>query len=132
MTALFVLWSGHDLMIGLAKSPEGKARVFRESLVAYFHLEQPDSLPIIGAKPESLRNAAAPSPSDNSSAQPPQIQVVESEPAIDDSRVQLRKAADFHCLHRSLTLPRPCRSTRATQGFRIAFAVRPRLRHPWW
>ncbi|ERR1700733_4095321 len=95
MTALFVLWSGHDLMIGLAKSPEGKARVFRESLVAYFHLEQPDSLPIIGAKPESLRNAAAPSPSDNSSAQPPQIQVVESEPAIDDSRVQLRKAADF-------------------------------------
>jgi TonB family protein len=95
MTALFVLWSGHDLMIGLAKSPEGKARVFRESLVAYFHLEQPDSLPIIGAKPESPRNAAAPSPADNSSAQPPQIQVVESEPAIDDSRVQLRKAADF-------------------------------------
>ena len=95
ITALFVLWSGHDLMIGLAKSPEGKARVFRESLVAYFHLEQPDSLPIIGAKPESPRNAAAPSPVDNSSAQPPQIQVVESEPAIDDSRVQLRKAADF-------------------------------------
>ena len=95
ITALFVLWSGHDLMIGLAKSPEGKARVFRESLVAYFHLEQPDSLPIIGAKPESPRNAAAPSPADNSSAQPPQIQVVESEPAIDDSRVQLRKAADF-------------------------------------
>ena len=95
MTGLFVLWSGHDLMIGLAKSPEGKARVFRESLVAYFHLEQPDSLPIIGAKPESPRNAAAPSPADNSSAQPPQIQVVESEPAIDDSRVQLRKAADF-------------------------------------
>ena len=55
MAALILLWSGHDLIIGFVKSPEGKARVFRESLVAFFHLEQPDVMPVIGARPERPR-----------------------------------------------------------------------------
>ncbi len=51
MTAVFLLWSGRDLLMGFATSPEGKARVLRESVAAFFHLEQPDSMPVIGAKP---------------------------------------------------------------------------------
>jgi TonB family protein len=95
VAALFLLWSGHGLLIDFVKSPEGKARVMRESLAAYFHLEQPDVLPVIGAKPEGAANAAAPSGPDNSSAQSPQLQVVESQQPLDDSHAQLRKAADF-------------------------------------
>lgn len=95
MTAVFFLWSGHDLLIGFAKSPEGKARVLRESVAAFFHLEQPDVMPVIGAKPERPRDASGSLPSDNSTGQALQLQVVESQPTIDDSHVQLRKAADF-------------------------------------
>jgi len=93
MAAAFCLWSGHDLIIGFVKSPEGKARVFRESLAAYFHLEPPEVTPVIGASPEAPRTASA-TTADNS-AQLPQLQVVESQPAIDDAHLQLRKAADF-------------------------------------
>jgi TonB family protein len=95
MAAVFFLWSGHDLLIGFAKSPEGKARVLRESVASYFHLEQPDVMPVIGAKPEKPGEGEGSVPSENSTAQMPQLQVVESQPAIDDSHTQLRKAADF-------------------------------------
>ena len=95
LTAMFLLWSGHALLIDFVKSPEGKIRVMRESLAAYFHLEPPDVMPVIGAKPEGSSNASTPSSSDNSSAQTPQLQVVESQPSLDDSHPQLRKAADF-------------------------------------
>ncbi len=97
LTAVFFLWGGHDLMIGFVKSPEGKDRVLRESVAAFFHLEPPEVMPVIGAKPEVVSGVAAPSPSttDNPAAQNPQLQVVEGEPALDESRVQLRKAADF-------------------------------------
>lgn len=95
MTAVFLLWSGRDLLMGFATSPEGKARVLRESVAAFFHLEQPDSMPVIGAKPPMPQNASAALPSDNAMAPAPQLQVVEGEPAINDSHVQLRKAADF-------------------------------------
>ncbi|HTR27282.1 MAG TPA: energy transducer TonB [Terriglobales bacterium] len=96
LTAVFILWSGHDLLIGLANSPEGKARVLRESLVAYFHLEPPDVMPVIAAKPDAPPAATASAPPvDNSAAQAPQLQVVEGEPTIEDSHAQLRKAADF-------------------------------------
>ena len=95
LTALFFLWSGHTLLIGFVKSPEGKARVMKESLGAFFHLEQPDVMPVIGAKPEASGTVSAPSSPDNSGAQTPQLQVVESQPSLDDSHTQLRKAADF-------------------------------------
>ncbi len=93
MTAVFFLWSGRDPLIGFAKSPEGKARVLRESVAAFFHLEPADSMPVIGAKPQAARDVpVAPTP-DASGA--PQLQVVEGGPAIDESHGQLRKAADF-------------------------------------
>jgi TonB family protein len=97
MTAVVLLWSGRDLIIGFAKSPEGKTRVLRESLAAFFHLEQPDVMPVIGARPDNPQKAStSPSaPVDVSTAAGTQLQVVEDEPAIDDSHVQLRKAADF-------------------------------------
>jgi len=97
LTALFVLWSSHDLLLGFAKSPEDKARVLRESLVTYFHLEPPDVMPVIAAKPDApaASTTPTPAPADNSAVQAPQLQVVEGEPTIDDSHVQLRKAADF-------------------------------------
>jgi protein TonB len=95
MTAVFVLWSGRDFLIGFATSPEGKARVLRESVAAFFHVEQPESMPVIGAKPQMPQNVSAALPSDNSMAPGPHLQVVEGEPAIDDSHAQLRKAADF-------------------------------------
>jgi len=96
LAAVFVLWNSHDLLLGFAKSPEDKARVLRESLVAYFHLEPPDVMPVIAAKPEAAVTAApAPAPADSSTTQSPQLQVVEGEPTIDDSHAQLRKAADF-------------------------------------
>lgn len=95
LAALFLLWSGHTLLIGFVKSPEGKVRVMQESLAAFFHLEQPDVMPVIGAKPEGSVSASTPSSGDNSSAQAPQLQVVESQPSLDDSHAQLRKAADF-------------------------------------
>ncbi|MFZ3340156.1 MAG: TonB family protein [Terriglobales bacterium] len=95
MTALFVFWSGRGLLIGFAKSPEGKVRVLRESVGAFFHLEAPESIPVIAAKPLAPRDASAAPPPDNSMAPAPHLQVVEGELAIDDSHVQLRKAADF-------------------------------------
>ena len=94
MSAVFFFWSGRDLLMGFAKSPEGKVRVLQESVAAFFHLEQPDSVPIIGAKPEAVRDAAGGLPAEAATATP-QLQVVEGEPAIGDSHGQLRKAADF-------------------------------------
>ena len=93
MTAAFLLWSGRDLIIGFGKSPEGKVRVLRESVAALFHLEQPDSMPVIGAKPQGTRDASVAPTGDAAGA--PQLQVVEGGPAIDESHGQLRKAADF-------------------------------------
>jgi TonB family protein len=95
MAAVFALWSGRDPLMGFAKSPEGKAKVLRESVAAFFHLEQPDSMPVIGARPEKLREGSGSGPSDNSTTQAAQLQVVESQPGIEDSHVQLRKATDF-------------------------------------
>ena len=116
MAALFFLWSGHDLLIGFAKSPEGKARVLRESLVAFFHLEQPDVMPVIAARPERPRDASGAVPIDAPTPGMPQLQVVESQPAIADSHVQLRKAADFPLPTPQLdaSAPAPVNARRAT------------------
>jgi TonB family protein len=114
LTAVFFLWTGHDLMIGFVKSPEGKARVLRESVAAFFHLEPLEVMPVIGAKPEVAGGAAAPSTSDNSAAQNPQLQVVEGEPALDESHVQLRKAADFPLPTAQYVAPPPAPMARKT------------------
>lgn len=95
LTAGWFLWSGHELMLGFVKSPEGKVRVLQESIAAYFHLEPPEVTPVIGAKPYDAGGTAAAASPDSSAAQGPQLQVVESQPVIDDSSAQLRKATDF-------------------------------------
>jgi TonB family protein len=95
MTAVLFLWSGRDLLIGLAKSPEGKTRVLRESVAAFFHLDEAESVPAIAAKPQLPRDATAAPSTDNSGASAPHLQVVEGGPDIEDSHAQLRKAADF-------------------------------------
>ena len=95
LTAVIFLWTGHDLLIGFVKSPEGKVQVLRESMAAFFHLEPPEVMPVIGAKQEVAGSAAAPATIDNAAAQAPQLQVVEGQPALDESHVQLRKAPDF-------------------------------------
>jgi TonB family protein len=96
LAAAFLLWSGRELMIGFARSPESKGAVLKESVVDFFHLEPPDTMPVISARREvSPGTSAAPSASEGSAAQGTQLQVVEGEPALDDSHVELRKAAEF-------------------------------------
>jgi TonB family protein len=97
LAAAFLLWSGRELMIGFAKSPENKGAAIKECLVAFFHLEPPDTMPVISARREVAPGGSVTAAASDSStaAQAPQLQVVEGEPALDDSHVQLRKAADF-------------------------------------
>ncbi|MGB0041474.1 MAG: hypothetical protein WBQ00_21410, partial [Terriglobales bacterium] len=52
LAAAFLLWTGRELMIGLATSSESKGAVLKESVVDFFHLEPPDVMPVIGARRE--------------------------------------------------------------------------------
>ncbi|MGA8301136.1 MAG: TonB family protein [Terriglobales bacterium] len=97
LAAALLLMNGRDLIVGFVRSPEGKGRVLRESVAAYFHLEPPDAIPVIGAKPYAATATATDTAAtpESSSVSAPQLQVVEAQPTIDDSQAQLRKAADF-------------------------------------
>jgi TonB family protein len=117
LVALLYLWNGHALILGFMKSPENKAAALRECVVAYFHLEPPDVMPVIGAKPEAPANTApSATASDNPAPQSPQLQVVEGEPTLDPSREQLRKASDFPLPAPQLqaAAPPPLNARRAT------------------
>jgi TonB family protein len=112
LAAAFLFWSGRELMIGFARSPESKGAVMKESVIDFFHLEPPDTMPVISARREvSSGTTAAPSTSDMSAAQGTQLQVVEGEPALDDSHVQLRQAADLPLPAPQLAAPAPAPSS---------------------
>ncbi|MGA9353964.1 MAG: TonB family protein [Terriglobales bacterium] len=131
LAAGFLLWSGRDGMIGFARSPERKGAVLKESLVAYFHLEPPDTMPVISARREEVTvgPSATLSASDGSGAQSSQLQVVEGEPALDDSHEQLRKASDFPLpapqLNVSTAAPPSARRANIPESIRSSAPIAP-------
>lgn len=95
LTAAFTLWNARDVFAYLARTPEGKGKVLRESVAALFYFNQSDTTPVHSVKTEAGHEDTSPAAAANTAAQSQQIGVVEDEPALDDAHLQLRKPADF-------------------------------------
>ncbi|HKM47356.1 MAG TPA: TonB family protein [Terriglobales bacterium] len=94
LVAVFCLWRSRDSIEYLARTPEGRYRILRESVVALFSLHQTDELPVATgseAQQESyIRRATS-----GSNAQTPALEVVAAESTQIDTRLPLPKASDI-------------------------------------
>ncbi len=94
LVAVFYLWRSRDSIEYLARTPEGRYRILRESVVALFSLHQTDELPVAtgsDAQQESyVRRATS-----GSNAQTPALEVVATESTQIETRLPLPKAPDI-------------------------------------
>ncbi|MGA2004753.1 MAG: TonB family protein [Terriglobales bacterium] len=95
LTAAFSLWNARDVIAYLARTPEGRGNVLRESVAALFYFNPSDTTPVHSVKTEAGHEDSSQTAAANAAAPVPQISVVEDELTLDDSHVQLRKPADF-------------------------------------
>ncbi|MGA9639848.1 MAG: TonB family protein [Terriglobales bacterium] len=116
LVAGVLLWGARDNFIYLARTPEGRLKVLRESATAFMH---PAPLDLTPAPATDAPEAAAPSAGTSA----PELQVVETGPAASESQPQLRKAAE-------LPLPAPVfePATQAAPGGRRNATIPESLR----
>ncbi|MGB8014224.1 MAG: TonB family protein [Terriglobales bacterium] len=92
LAAVFCLWRSRGVIEYLARTPEGKFHVLRESVLALFHLNQTDGLPAGSDLQQDAYFSRVPAGSD---AQTPALGVAASESNLTETRIPMPKAADF-------------------------------------
>jgi TonB family protein len=96
LAAVFLVWRSHGAVEYLSRTPEGRLRVLRESVVALFHTNQRSAPPASSAAgytpPDDAyfsREAAS------SNAPTPALAVVATESTVPEARMALSKAPDL-------------------------------------
>ena len=90
LAAAFCLWRSREVIQYLSQTPEGKFQVLRESVEAFFHGDRSGSAGP-GGQPDAYysRDPAG------ADAQIPALRVAATASTLAESRIPLRKAADF-------------------------------------
>ena len=94
LTAALLLWKGRDAFVYLARTPEDRVNVLRESVAAAFYMNPSGAQGIGAASTDAQQDAYFSRGGSNSAAQSPQIKVVATEGNLTEE-AQLRKAADI-------------------------------------
>jgi TonB family protein len=95
LTAAFCLWRSRDVIQYLARTPEGRIHVLRESVAVLFNLNQTGAMPVNSAGSDAQQDAYFSRVPASSTAQVPALGVVATESTVPEARVPLAKAADF-------------------------------------
>jgi len=95
LTAGFYLWKSRDAVEYLARTPEGRFRVFRESVAALFSVHQTDDLSVGATGSDAQQESYIRRAASSSNAQTPTLQVVAAESTVIEARIPLPKAPDL-------------------------------------
>jgi TonB family protein len=95
LAAVFFLWRASATIVYLARTPEGAARVIRESAAALFYMNQTGALPVSSAGSDAQQDAYFSRGTANSNAQTPALGVAATESNLVEARIPLPKAFDF-------------------------------------
>lgn len=90
---VFALWAARDTIIYLARTPENKIEIFKQSIASLFYMNQ-DATPVGAAVTDAQQDAyfsrsAAPA------ASQPKLGIVSTEAEVSESHFQSRGAFDF-------------------------------------
>jgi TonB family protein len=94
LTAILFLWNARDAFVYLARTPEDRVNVLRESVAAAFYMNPSGAQGIGAASTDAQQDAYFSRGGSNSAAQSPQIKVVATEADLAEEP-QLRKSADI-------------------------------------
>ncbi len=95
LTAMFCLWRSREAFRYLAHTPEGRYRVLRESVAAFFYVDQTGALPTGPAGSDAQPDAYYSRDPASSNAQTPDLGVIATESTLTEARTTLPKAPDF-------------------------------------
>ena len=94
LTAVFCAWRSRESIVYLARTPEGRIRVLRESVAALFYMNQTGALPVSSAGSDAQQDAYFSRNSANADTGTPALGVVATESNV-EVRAPLPKATDF-------------------------------------
>ena len=95
LAAAFFLWRSHEAIEYLSRTPEGGFHVLRESVAAFFYLNNSGALPAATAGTDAHEDAYFSRDPASSRTQTPALGVVAPESTLPETRMPLPKAADF-------------------------------------
>jgi TonB family protein len=95
LTAVFCLWRSRAVIEYLSRTPEGTARVLRESVAALFYLTPSGALPVGSAGSDAQHDAYFSRNPANSNTQTPALGVAATESTLPETRIPLPQASDF-------------------------------------
>jgi len=95
LVAVFYLWRSRDSIEYLARTPEGRYRILRESVVALFSVHQTDELSASATGSEAQQESYIRRATSGSNAQTPALEVVAAESTQIETRLPLPKAPDI-------------------------------------
>lgn len=117
LTAVFCAWRSRESIVYLARTPEGRVRVLRESVAALFYMNQTGALPVSSAGSDAQQDAYFSRNSANADTGTPALGVVATESNV-EVRAPLPKATDF-------PLPEPVLAHQEVAPVRIQRAAIP-------
>jgi TonB family protein len=94
LTAAFCLWRSREAIVYLARTPEGRVRVLRESVAALFYMSPTGAQPVGSAGSDAQQDAYF-SRGPSSNTQTPALGVAATESTLPEARITLPKPADF-------------------------------------
>jgi TonB family protein len=95
LAAAFCLWRSRGAVEFLSRTPEGRFRVLRESVVALFHTNKTGALAASSANDYPKQDEYFSREAASSDAQTPALAVVAPESTLPEARIALRKAPDM-------------------------------------
>ena len=95
LMAVFCLWRSREAVEYLSRTPEGRFRVLRESVAAFFYMNQTGALPAGSAGDDAQQDAHYSRDPGNSNAPTPALEVIATESTLTEARIPLPKAPDF-------------------------------------
>jgi TonB family protein len=95
LAAVFCLWRSREAVVYLAQTPEGRFRVLRESVEAYFYFNQSGAASVSLAGSDAQQDAYFSRITAGSNQQTPALKVVATESTVAEAPVPLSKASDF-------------------------------------
>ena len=106
--AAYSLWNARAMMTYLARTPESKAGVFKESLAAFFNLSPAGTAPLSVTGSDAHQDAYySRGPASSTTTTTPEIAVVATQADLVETRVILRGPADFPLPEATYTPPPP-------------------------
>jgi TonB family protein len=95
LAAALCIWRSRDSLEYLAKTSEGRGKVFKESIAALFYMSPSGALPVNSAGSDAQQDAYFSRVPGNSNGSTPKLGVAATESTLPDTRIPLPKAADF-------------------------------------